>query len=95
MANEQISPSGNYADLQATEGIRFESCALAKRVLCPFCSSDEAALLAGDINLTAQISNENVAEEVTLAGFIRPESHVFFLRERDVITMPNPFENVA
>jgi hypothetical protein len=55
------------AGLPDMEGTRFVSCATVRPVVCPLCLSDEAAVLAEDISLTAQMSNENVSDRVTLA----------------------------
>jgi hypothetical protein len=75
-----------YAGLPCVEGIKFETGALSQQVFCPYCMSPDAALLGGKIRFTAKMSEDVVADRQPLAAFICPNSHIFLLLERDVVS---------
>jgi hypothetical protein len=74
----------DYAGLPFVEGIQFCSCSLSRAVSCPFCSSPDAALIAGRISFTATMGGEALTDKEPLAAFVCPNSHLFLVRERDV-----------
>ena len=55
-------------------------------VTCPLCANSTVALLLTKVNFSATLEGENFVEETQpLAAFICPKSHIFFLRERDIV----------
>jgi hypothetical protein len=75
----------DYAGLLQVEGIRLRTCALSRHVVCPFCRCDEVALLSGRVIFEAKMSGEIVSEEQSFAAFICTNSHLFLVREQDVL----------
>jgi hypothetical protein len=75
-----------YAGLLSVEGIKFETCALSQQVFCPYCMSPDAALLSGEIHFAAKMKEDVVTDRQPLAAFICPNSHIFLLLERDVVS---------
>ena len=83
----KMSNSNAYSGLPKIPGISFGSTVLLHDIVCPFCSSPDAALLAGAITFTATMSGDDLFEgkPQTLAAFLCPRSHVFFVCERDIV----------
>ncbi len=55
-------------------------------VTCPLCANSTVAFLLTKVNFSATLDGENFVDETqALAAFICPRSHIFFLRERDVV----------
>jgi hypothetical protein len=75
--------NSKYAGLKL-KGVHFINRVSGRSLACPFCGSDEPALLAGLISLSARIHTASVSEDQKLAGFLCPSSHLFFVRECDV-----------
>src|SRR3954471_21569939 len=76
-----------YAGLLKVDGTRFVSCSSLQPVTCPLCSSNDAALLTGNVRFAATMNNEVVTDDEPLGAFVCPRSHVFFLRERDYVAL--------
>jgi hypothetical protein len=82
-----------YAGLLSVGGIQLGDCALTRPILCPFCANPDAALLSGRISFAAKMSGEIMSDSEPLAAFICPNSHVFLVRERDVLDVGPSFKN--
>ena len=76
-----------YGGLKALPGVQFVSFPALGRVVCPFCGNQNVGRLAGKISFAAKISGDDLLDDDTqpLAGFICPSSHIFFLREQDIV----------
>ena len=48
-------PNKQYAGLPFVDGISLESCSLSRPVVCPFCTSPDAALMAGKVSFAAMM----------------------------------------
>jgi hypothetical protein len=79
--------SREYAGITAVSGVRLTSYPSLPDVNCPICASAEVAYLLGKVTFAAKMNGEDLldGESQPLAAFICPQSHIFFLREQDVI----------
>jgi hypothetical protein len=78
-----------YAGLLEVDGINFDTCSLTQPVFCPFCMSPDAALLAGRVSFTARMDAEDVGNPQPIAVFLCPASHLFMVRQRDILAAPS------
>jgi len=75
-----LTPQGRDRVLSNSEFV-----SLLPNVICPFCTSSDVGLLVGKIAFSATISDEKICNsDITLAGFICANSHMFFVRESDI-----------
>jgi hypothetical protein len=82
-----------YAGLFSVQGIKYETCTLSREVFCPYCMNPDAALLSGRISFAAIMSGDIVSDPEPFAAFVCPNSHIFLLRQRDVIDVNPAFRN--
>ncbi len=83
VAMTRVSPR-KYAALPSVQGMRLIRNGFFPSVTCPLCGSADTALLMGNLNFSAKMTGANLCDDLPLAAFICSESHVFFLRERDI-----------
>jgi hypothetical protein len=84
-----------YAGLFEIEGVNFDTCSLSRPVFCPFCMSPDSALFAGLVSFTARMGGDTVSNSEAMAAFVCPASHVFMVRQQDVIAMASQSERVG
>ena len=83
-------PNKQYAGLPFIDGISLESCSYSRPVVCPFCSSPDAALMAGKVSFAAMMGGDILTDKEPLAAFVCPNAHVFLVRERDIAPIHIP-----
>jgi hypothetical protein len=85
----------DYAGLPFVDGIKLGNCSLSYPVSCPFCSNPDAALVAGRISFAATMGGEVITDKEPLAAFVCPNSHLFLLREQDVVAIAPPVTSLG
>ena len=79
----------SFGGLAALPGARFAVCNGKLHITCPFCGKEDIALVGNHISFMAKMDGKNLlAEDIQLSGVICTAGHLFFIRDRDVITVP-------
>jgi hypothetical protein len=85
MTNEDARDE--YFGLANLLGVVFLQTSSLTDVTCPFCKSCDVGFMFGKLAITAEVSGEDLfdCERQPLTVVVCQRSHVFFLREKDLI----------
>jgi hypothetical protein len=84
MANNNFPERPGLTEIPGVRIAYFES---LRRVICPFCANADVVYLSGKVSFSAEMSGNDLfdGEPQSLAAFLCPNSHIFFLREPDIV----------
>jgi hypothetical protein len=73
---------------EATASMRSVICPSLLEVTCPFCAKTDVSLFIGKVSFSATMGGDDLCnrETVTLAALICEKSHLFFVRESDMVS---------